>query len=98
MLTADAAVLTPRGPQFVGDLYEKGPVLVFVWDGDRITLGKIEVFESRMGVPHAIDLDDGSTLRVSPETMVLLRSGAPRFLEQLKPNASLLPLDRKSVV
>lgn len=88
-------VATLGGPQFVADLAEAGPTKVFAWIDDKITVGEIEVSPNRFGVPSALDLDDGSSVRLSSETMVLLRNGAPRFVDQLQPGDSLLPLYTK---
>jgi len=92
MLTGDAVVATLRGTEFVADLADRGPTKIFTWDGDRITIGEIEVGETQTQISYALDLDDGNTLRVSSETMVLLRNGAPRYPEQLEEDTSLLPL------
>jgi hypothetical protein len=90
-----SVVHTLSGDKFAADLYGKDPVLVYTWDGQRITVGRIQIDDPRVRIPHRISLDDNSILLIDPGTMVLLRDGAPRFPSDLKAGNSLLPLYRK---
>jgi hypothetical protein len=98
MLSGDAQVLTlGEGPKLVIDLAGAGLTKVYTWDGERVTVGEVEILEdSRLSIPQAITLDDGTTLKVCSETMLLTRSGAPRYPEQIEAGDSLLPLYTKT--
>lgn len=96
MLAAESQIATLNGVRLAGDLVDQGPVLVLTWDGDRVTVGEV-VFakDSRLIIPITIVLDDGTTVTVCDQTMLLLRSGTPRFLDQIDGGTSLLPLYMK---
>lgn len=92
MLGPESLVYTLSGPQFASDLANAGPTFVYTWDGDRVTVGEIEIGRVRRAFSLSFDLDDGGSVIVCKETMVLIRSGGPRFVEDLPPQTSLLPL------
>jgi len=93
MISGDSLVPTLEGPMFVADLAELGSTMVYTWDGNRVTVGEVDVLKKgRFTIPWAITLDDDTTVAVCSETMILLRSGAPRFPEQIVIDDSLLPL------
>lgn len=96
MLGAETVVLTLTGPRILNDLVAEGPIFVLTWDGDRVTVGQITVERTPgLVIPYKIELDDGSWFHCCPDTMVLLRNGAPRFPEQITADTSLLPLYTK---
>ena len=96
MLGPDALIHTLIGPRLVSDLVGVGPTYVFTWDGDRVTVGEIEVLGIQtLDIPYRIDLDDETGFNVCKESLILLRSGAPRYLDQIKSGTSLLPLYTK---
>jgi len=97
MLDAETLITTLAGPRPISDFIDKGPVRIFTWNGERVTVGEVEVKDStRLVIPFRVELDDGSKLVLCTETLVLLRNGAPRFPEQLVSETSLLPLYTKS--
>jgi len=99
MLGAETLISTLAGPRPISDFIDKGPIRVFTWDGDRITVGEVEIKDStRLVIPYCVELDDETKLVLCSETMLLLKTGAPRFPEQLAPEASLLPLYTKADV
>jgi len=97
MLSPHAEIQTLSGNKIAADLVDAGPTHVFTWDGERVTVGQIEVTEDhRLQIPRRIELDDGNGFSCCVETMVLSRSGGPRFLDQLQPGDSLLPFYLKT--
>jgi hypothetical protein len=95
MLYEDSLVATLSGPRFARDLCGAGVVFIYTWDGVKVTVGEVEIVEGCYTVGHEILLDDGSTLLVSRDTTVLLRSGLTSPIEHLIPETSLLALYTK---
>lgn len=96
MLGTESVILTLAGPRILNDLVSEGPTYVVSWDGDRATVGQVQVeTTSNLVIPYKIELDDGSALHCCPETMLLLRNGSPRYPEQITADTSLLPLYTK---
>jgi hypothetical protein len=96
MLDSDSIVHTLSGPRVLGMLLAEELTYVLTWDGDRITVGQIRVEECpRIIIPYRIELDDDSSFRCCPETMLLLRNGGPRYPDQIAAETSMLPLYTK---
>lgn len=93
MLAPDAQIVTLSGVRLAVELVDQGPIHVYAWDGERVTVGRVVVTDDQqLRIPYTVVLDDGSYFSCCPETMMLLRSGAPRYPEQLEPQESMLPL------
>jgi len=93
MLPPDTLIPTLAGPRLISDLAEEsGIVLVFTWDGTRVTVGEIEIGDQLTKLCSVLSLDDDSSVIVSADSSVVLRNGTVAPVLELTPNQSLMPL------
>jgi len=96
MLATDTIIPTLRGDRFLSDIADAGDnPYIFTWDGKRVTVGRIRVGHRLRGIPQRIELDDGSEVRLGPNTKVLMCDEVPVPASELVVDASLLPLYMK---
>ncbi len=103
--TGDTLVDIPRDYQKhpygvpIRELVGKGGFYVYSYDmeKDSITLGEVEwVRETRpLAEVWEVELDDGSTLRTTPEHLFLQRDATWKAMRDLQPGDSLMPLYRR---
>jgi hypothetical protein len=93
-LAGDTIIHTLRGPRPVHRLAQmEETVYCFQWDGGKITVGRIFVrVESRKAWTHRVVLDDGTSLRVTGDQIMLTRDGNQVDAGYLAAGTSLLPL------
>jgi len=97
-LAADMIIHTLRGPRTVAQLAAmEAAVYCFQWDGGKITVGRIFVnAEHRMAQTHRVVLDDGTSLHVTPDQVLLTREGDQVDARYVSAGTRVMPLYLKA--
>lgn len=93
-LAADTIIHTLQGPRRVCQLAAMGEeTYCFQWNGSRITVGRIFVRpEPKTAWTRRVVLDNGKSIRVTDDQVLLLRDGKMVDTNLLSANTSVMPL------
>lgn len=92
-ISGTTVVHTLTGDKFAGQLaLEDKPVHVFTWDGERVTVGLIEIHGPSVQVPLRVTLDDGSEIYLANGGRFVSRENKIVPARDLESGASLMPI------
>lgn len=96
-VTGDTLIATVTGDVPIKDLIGKSGYC-YGWNNAEKRMGVTEFYNPRLTRKNAeiyqLTLDNGQTLRATPDHLIMMRNGSYRELRDLKPGDSLMPLYR----
>lgn len=97
-LAADMIIHTLRGPRYVAQLAAmEETTYCYQWDGGKITIGRIFVrAEPRVEWTRRVVLDDGTSLRVTSDQVILTRDGGQVDARYVTAGTRVMPLYLKT--